>query len=138
MNRADFQSLSEIHLQEAKALLEARHFGGAYYLAGYAVECALKACICKHVNQYEFPISRTFSNECYSHDFGTLLRVADLTMTLNAALRANPRLKYNWETAGDWGEQSRYNRRLEGAARDLYAAITDPSDGVLEWIKAYW
>jgi HEPN domain-containing protein len=28
-------------------LLEAGLYAGAYYLAGYAVECALKACIAK-------------------------------------------------------------------------------------------
>ena len=138
MNRSDFQQLSEVYVHEAKSLLDAGHFGGAFYLAGYAVECALKACVCKHINQHEFPISRTFSNECYSHDFATLLRVCDLTLTLNAAVKANPKLKDRWDIVRDWNEQSRYNRRPEGAARDLYEAITDPSDGVLEWIKAYW
>ncbi len=39
----DFQSFSRIRVNEAKALLHLKHYSGAYYLAGYAVECALKA-----------------------------------------------------------------------------------------------
>jgi len=31
---------------------------GAYYLAGYAVECALKACIAKKTQRHEFPDKR--------------------------------------------------------------------------------
>ncbi len=45
MDRADFQRLALDHIADAKALLAARRWGGAYYLAGYAVECGLKACI---------------------------------------------------------------------------------------------
>ena len=47
MNRADFQKLAEIRLEEAATLLNAGKFDGAYYLSGYAVECGLKACIAK-------------------------------------------------------------------------------------------
>jgi HEPN domain-containing protein len=43
LNRRDFQELALVRLNEAKVLLDAGHFDGAYYLAGYAVECALKA-----------------------------------------------------------------------------------------------
>jgi HEPN domain-containing protein len=40
MNRADFQKLAELRIREAKVLLDSKHYEGAYYLAGYAVECA--------------------------------------------------------------------------------------------------
>ncbi len=43
MDRKDLQDLSKVRLKEATALLKAGLFGGAYYLAGYAVECALKS-----------------------------------------------------------------------------------------------
>jgi HEPN domain-containing protein len=45
MNRFDSQKLASLRLREAKALLAAGFPEGAYYLAGYAVECALKACL---------------------------------------------------------------------------------------------
>jgi hypothetical protein len=36
---------AEPHLQDAEALLQGGRYDAAYYLAGYAVECAIKACI---------------------------------------------------------------------------------------------
>ena len=42
MNRADFQKLAALRLNEAKALLDNKCYEGAYYLIGYAVECGLK------------------------------------------------------------------------------------------------
>jgi hypothetical protein len=53
MNRAEFQKLSDLRLHESKALLTAGLPQGAYYLAGYAVECALKACIAKRTGYSE-------------------------------------------------------------------------------------
>jgi len=47
VNRADFQELAQIRLRDAEVLLENGRFDGAYYIAGYSVECALKACIAK-------------------------------------------------------------------------------------------
>jgi hypothetical protein len=45
--RRDFRTLAELRAEEARVLLRSRRQLGAYYLAGYAVECALKACIAK-------------------------------------------------------------------------------------------
>jgi HEPN domain-containing protein len=55
MDRGDFQRLAELRLKEAKALCAAGMYDGAYYLAGYAVECAIKACIAKRTKAEEFP-----------------------------------------------------------------------------------
>jgi HEPN domain-containing protein len=54
MNRSDFQELAELHLRHAHALLDAQLYSGAYYMCGYVVECALKACICKRTKQDDF------------------------------------------------------------------------------------
>lgn len=67
MKRADFQALSRIRLKETKALLELGFWDGAYYLAGYAVECALKACIAKSTQRYAFP-ERKKVEFSYSHN----------------------------------------------------------------------
>jgi hypothetical protein len=40
VDRKGLQELSKVRLKEATALLELGLFDGAYYLAGYAVECA--------------------------------------------------------------------------------------------------
>lgn len=56
MVRRDFQDLATVRIREAESLLAAGLFDGAYYLAGLAVECALKACIAKATQQYDSPI----------------------------------------------------------------------------------
>ncbi len=58
MNRSDLQKLAVIRIKEAKLLLDNDAYEGSYYLAGYAVECALKACFAKQTKQYEFPDKR--------------------------------------------------------------------------------
>jgi HEPN domain len=55
VDRKDFQELAKVRLKEANALFRLGLYDGAYYLAGYAVECALKACIAKGTRRYEFP-----------------------------------------------------------------------------------
>lgn len=66
LNRGLFQKLANVRLSDAKALLRLKRFDAAYYVAGYAVECALKACICKNIKRYDFPPRQT---DHYSHDF---------------------------------------------------------------------
>jgi len=47
VDRKQLQDLSRVRLKEASALLDLGLADGAFYLAGYAVECALKACNAK-------------------------------------------------------------------------------------------
>ena len=55
MNRNDLKGLALIRLREATILLANGEYSGAYYLAGYAVECALKPCIAKQTRRHDFP-----------------------------------------------------------------------------------
>ena len=55
MNKVELETLSETRIREAELLFNDDKFGGAYYLAGYSIECALKACICKQVKEFDFP-----------------------------------------------------------------------------------
>ena len=81
MDRSDLQALSRIRATEAKALLGLGLFDGAYYLAGYAVECALKACIAKGTRRFEFPDKRRVDSS-YTHDLELLMRLANLDESL--------------------------------------------------------
>ena len=47
MNRRDLQQLADDRVLDAEALLNAGRWAAAYYLSGYAVECALKARIAR-------------------------------------------------------------------------------------------
>jgi HEPN domain-containing protein len=77
VNRADLQRLANERITDAKVLLAARRWSGAYYLAGYAMECALKACIAKLMKSEEFP-DKKFAEKCWTHSLTTLLDIAGL------------------------------------------------------------
>jgi len=137
MNRVDLQRLSELRLQESKALLAAGFPEGAYYLAGYAVECALKACIAKRTRLHDFP--EKGSQKYYSHDLQGLLGYADLKLDLERSLLANPALNTSWNIVQNWSEESRYERdRTMREAEDLLAAIDDQAGGLLPWLQQRW
>jgi HEPN domain-containing protein len=137
MNRADLQKLSNTRVREAQILYAAGEYSGAYYLAGYAVECALKACIAKGVQRYDFP-DRSLAQNSYVHDLGNLAKLADPHSELAMATRANPKLEASWNLAKSWTEQSRYSVRTKNEAEAIIAAITRRKDGVLPWIKRRW
>jgi hypothetical protein len=50
VNRAQLQKLAEEKVLDALALLAAGRWAGAYYLAGYAVECGLKSSVLRHLD----------------------------------------------------------------------------------------
>lgn len=137
MDRKDLQELSKIRLREASALLELGLFDGAYYLAGYAVECALKACIAKATQRGEFPDKKRVDSS-YSHNLRELIKVAGLEEA--RAERANKELlfKANWEFVEGWSEQSRYQRHSPESSAALLRAIGHRQYGVISWIKLQW
>jgi hypothetical protein len=67
MDRRGLQALTRDRLMDARALLRAHRCSGAYYMAGYAVECALKACIAKRTNGHNFPYNKLV-NDSYGDD----------------------------------------------------------------------
>jgi hypothetical protein len=91
VNRADLQRLAKERITDAKVLLGARRWSAAHYLAGYAVECALKACIAKLMKPEEFP-DRSFAEKCWTHNLPQLLGLAGLKTDLDTAMQGQPRL----------------------------------------------
>jgi hypothetical protein len=139
VNRTDFQQLADTRIAEANALLTLANPmpSGAYYLAGYAVECALKACIAKNVNQYDFP-DKLLATKSYTHNIEELVSVAGLKPERDAVATAAPLLDQNWNIVKDWSEGARYEQHSQSKAEKLYNAIADSVNGVLPWIKARW
>ncbi len=117
MNRRDFQKLAEARLKDARALLKARQFDGAYYIGGYAVECALKACICRNTKRYDFPPKNTHQTH-YTHDLEGLLKAAGLAENWARDRQADATLAEHWAFVKDWKEETRYNLRGSGGAKD--------------------
>jgi hypothetical protein len=137
LNRDDFRELARLRYQEAKALLANALFSGAYYLGGYAVECALKAAIARQTRRYDFPdLSRTQSS--HTHDLATLVRIAGLEKNLDAVLRSNSRFADNWYVVKDWTIQSRYQLHTRAEAHDLLVAIGSRTHGVMPWLRQHW
>ena len=137
MDRSDFQKLAEVRAREAQSLFEQEQYDGAYYLAGYAVECALKACIAKTTKQYEFP-DKNLANKAFTHVLANLVPLASLESELESATKSNPDLGRNWNTAKDWSEEARYDRHARQKAEDLLTAVLDSESGILPWLRARW
>ncbi len=138
MNRTELRELSRLRVKEARVLLQNGYYSGAYYLLGYAVECALKACIAKQIRRYEFP-DRKLVNDSYTHDLERLLGVSGLREELDSESAGNPTLLRYWTIVKDWSEQSRYNSDIsENEARDLFSAVTARRSGVLSWLMRRW
>jgi HEPN domain-containing protein len=137
MDRKDLRSLSRVRLSEARALMKAGLPDGAYYLAGYSVECALKACIAKETQRYEFP-DRKRVNSSHTHDLEDLVRVAELQSALRTEAQRDPMLLKYWDVVQSWSEQSRYGRHSAESAQALIEAAGDRKHGVIKWVKHYW
>jgi len=138
VNRSDFQELAELHLQHARALLDARLYSGAFYMCGYAVECALKARICKRTKEFDFYRWPDESRDAWSHDFQRLIKAAGLESELDKARASDRDLDVNWKSAGNWRPRSRYERKTTEETYALFAAISDTDHGVLSCIKRFW
>ncbi len=139
MNRMEWQTLAEVRIAEAESLLSAAipFADGAYYLAGYAVECALKACIAKNVKEFDWP-DQKFVVKCHVHDVQALTRLAGIDNARSEIAQSRPAFERNWNVVKDWNEQARYERFTLVQAQTLFEAVVDGKDGVLPWIKVHW
>jgi hypothetical protein len=134
--RKDFQRLAELRAKDAATLAKTGSQQGAYYLAGFAIECALKACIAKKTRRHDFPADKDYAGKVYTHNLEQLLKLAHLDTQLNEDVENRPQLAVNWDVVRRWNVDSRYETsKLSG--REMILA-TNSADGVLQWIKLYW
>ena len=138
MNRGQFQELALIRQKESDALLKAGYWDGAYYLCGYVVECALKACISKKTKEHDFPPPRSTIEKYYTHNLKLLMESAGLDVLLKRDMKNDPELEINWNAVVAWNESSRYEKYNDKQAQDLHLAVNDPNHGVLKWLKQHW
>lgn len=138
MHRNDLRRLSRLRIRDARLLLRGGSFQGAYYLAGYAVECALKACVARQFQQHDIP-DRKLVNDVYSHDLDRLLDLAGLRSALQQDVAAHPPLQTNWHVVKDWRETARYEPSITGQeTQHLYSACAARRDGILGWLRKRW
>lgn len=137
MKKSEFQALSQAKIDDAVVLLLNGRPSNAYYLAGYAIEFAIKACISTQFSADDIPDARLV-RDVYTHDLVRLIGLAGLKQILEKDIAANSSFAANWGIVKDWSEASRYESFTVGDAQYLISAITNPNDGVLPWIKMHW
>jgi len=137
MQRLSFQRASRLRRKEAKQLLSSGCFSGAYYLAGYAVECGLKACIAKQFKRNDLP-DKVLVARAYTHNLEALLNLAGLETELRDAMTQSRALEVNWVAVKDWRVDVRYDTdKTREQATDFLTACFSRS-GVLRWIMKRW
>ncbi len=137
MDRKGLQGLAHERRQDAAILLNNGRYAAAYYLSGYVIECALKACISKTTRMHEFP-DRTRVSGSWTHKLTELRKIAKLEVAMEADMKGDLQLAKNWSIVKDWTEISRYTTISRKRAEALFASIDDPQHGVLQWITQHW
>ena len=140
--RVEWQQLAECRIEDARAHLDPAvgRWAAAYYLIGYAIECGLKACILARIAAHPEVIyeEKRFSLDAWTHDSRILLRLADLEAERDADIQTNHVRSLNWKLIWGWNEESRYLQKSRGDAEQLFEAITNVNDGVMQWIRLHW
>ena len=137
ISKADLKTLSETRLTDAKCLFEAERYSAAYYLAGYATELGIKACIAGLIQAEVIP-DQSFVNSVYQHKLDDLLGVAGLKKQMQDDMKDDPALSAAWGIASKWNVTSRYEMWDQFAALSMINAVGDPKHGVLPWLKRHW
>lgn len=106
-------------------------------MAGYAVECAVKACIAKSTKEFDFP-DKDRVIKSYSHKIADLIKVAELSADFEKERHANSKFAAGWNVVNNWSEQSRYQIWSGAEAEAMIDAVERTQDGVLQWIMRYW
>lgn len=137
LKRADLQAYAQAKIDDASILLQNRRFSNAYYLAGYAVELGLKACIARHINAETIP-DKYFIKNILDHQFPKLIGLAGLATELKDQKDNDPDFAANWAIVSEWSPDARYETSDVTSTQTIIAAITHPNSGVLQWIKTHW
>lgn len=139
-SRDQLRTISKTRFKEVKILYQNNLFDGAKYLAGYAVETALKARVCKILDS-DYPETGEISKSFLTHKFDTLVKLGGLQKTLDNELSSNVNFKTNWSLATSWSEILRYNpigTSTKTDVADIINALEDKKNGILTWLIKRW
>jgi len=123
IKRTDLQALAQAKLDDAMLLLQHGRYSNAYYLAGYSVELALKACIAAQFAAEVIP-DKSFVNSVYQHNLKALVGLAGLSSQLKGKEDADPLFAANFALAAQWQPDVRYETRDSLSAQAMVVAIT--------------
>lgn len=137
LTKEQLQRLAERRMAEALALMDAGHWSGAYYLAGYVAEMGLKAVVAGQFVANAIP-DRKLVNSIYTHDIFGLVQHAGLNRSLELEAQRDSRFALFWESVKRWREDSRYQEWSQDDAKALVEAIADERSGLFRWIRTHW
>ena len=137
----ELKAIAKSRLKASKILARHRDYDGAVYLMGYALECCLKATICKRLNLVQYP------DKSGSKDKDAIFKThkLDILRTLSGlendlGLKSATRRYENWSEFTIWSVEMRYDPigtfTKEGAER-MYEALTEKPDGIITWINKH-
>ena len=141
----DLKSIALARLKTAEILITAADWHGAAYMLPYALECSLKAVICKTLHLTAYPDnekSESIRSFFTTHLLIQLLVVSGLQDIFGPT---GPQQPYQYwsdftiEYAGNW-PQMRYDlKRMqqfdEGKVKKLHFMLTDPEHGIVTMIE---
>lgn len=135
--RSDLQRLAEAKLEDSQLLIRHGRASSSYYLLGYVVELALKACIARQFRADTIP-DPDLGRRVYTHKTVDLIGLAGLAAELKLKRGDDPIFSSNWSTISEWSESIRYETVDMASAQSMYDAVADPEHGVLVWLKRFW
>ncbi len=115
--------------EDADALHDAHRWAGAIYLAGYAIECSLKALICSNEGKNSFKDTRMFKRGVQGDTLHNLARLLPEAPAIQRAITLDRTGTYRnaWNTiASLWQkDELRYGDKVgdEHASKSFMAAI---------------
>jgi HEPN domain-containing protein len=139
MTRAEWRQKARDFAASARVLLRGGQYDSAYYLAGMAVECALKAKIAMRFRANTLP-DKKLVNDIYreGHEIERLVDHAQLRDQLTAEGQRSAEFAANWAAVRAWNIDARYRHQSQAEAQDTVKAVTTRGTGVLSWIGRHW
>jgi HEPN domain-containing protein len=101
MTGSDFEAVARQRIEDAKALRDTGGFAGALYMCGYAVECALKASICRHQVWEEYKLDPDY-RLMKTHSFEFLVSFCGREFEIKENVREE------WAILKSWNPNWRY------------------------------
>lgn len=106
IDKSEIKKIAKARLEDAEVLLNAKHYEGAIYLCGYAIELGLKSRICRTLKWSGFPSTRKEFEGYQSfrtHNLDVLLHLTGIEDRIKTLFFAE------WSVIAVWDPESRYN-----------------------------